>query len=665
MYTIDIDTGGTMTDALVSNGHELRTVKVDTTPHDYTVSFRECIAEGAKAFGFESVRDFLDRVDIIRWSSTVTSNVLGERRGAKVGVLVTQGHAEDLYGRDRSPVLDDIVAAKNVIALPRDASTQDVLGAIKSLLEEGVRRVCVSLEGSYPAHDAERAVKKIIERQYPDHYLGAVPVLLGSEMAATPHDATRTHYSLINAYVHSQLAASLFKAEDELKHDDRWHGTLLIGHTSGGVARVGKTKAVDTIESGPVFGTFGGAYFARLYGIDNAVCFDVGGTTTKASIVKSGNVVQHRGGDLIEIAVETSFPMLRSAVLGGGSVARVSADGALTLGPDSMGAAPGPACYGLGGGEATLTDALLVLGLLDPNAFLGGRRRLDVERARAAIDKRVAQPLGLDVTAAALRVRDTAVTTMAELVGATLAEAGLDPRRTTLLAFGGNGPLFAALVAQSLDIPDAIVFGIGPVFSAFGSAISDVVHVYERGLRADVRTRDGARAFEDAVGAMRRIAARDLDGEGFDVASATVAIEAEMTDGAHQALTAVVDVTQLPREGYIAALLREYDKLAAKDADRTRAIVQAVQLKTSYSLAKHELPKRPADSNVAEASGNRVIAVNGKVVAADVYDWDELRGGATIVGPALASGATMTALVLPGWALHTDEFGNGRLRATK
>ena len=139
---------------------------------------------------------------------------------------------------------------------------------------------------------------------------------------------------------------------------------------------------MNTIESGPVFGTFGGAYFARLYGIDNAVCFDVGGTTTKASIVKSGNVVQHRGGDLIEIAVETSFPMLRSAVLGGGSVARVSADGALTLGPDSMGAAPGPACYGLGGGEATLTDALLVLGLLDPNAFLGGRRRLDVERGR-------------------------------------------------------------------------------------------------------------------------------------------------------------------------------------------------------------------------------------------------------------------------------------------
>ena len=289
MFTVDIDTGGTMTDALVSNGSEMRAFKVDTTPHDYTVSFRECLAEAARQFGYEGVPAFLDDVKLIRWSSTITSNVIGERSGAKVGVLVSRGHEQDLYGPSRSPIIDELVEEHNVIGLPENPSTQDVLGAIKGLLEEGVRRVCVSLKGAFPDNRPELHVKSIVERQYPDHYLGAVPVLLGSEMAQISHDTTRTHYSVINAYVHSKLAASLFKAEDALKYEDRWNGPLLIGHTNGGVARVGKTKAVDTIESGPIFGTFGGAFFARRYSILNVLCFDVGGTTRKLALFATAN----------------------------------------------------------------------------------------------------------------------------------------------------------------------------------------------------------------------------------------------------------------------------------------------------------------------------------------------------------------------------------------
>jgi N-methylhydantoinase A/oxoprolinase/acetone carboxylase beta subunit len=261
MFTVDIDTGGTMTDALVSDGKALQSFKVDTTPHDYTVSFRECLSEAARHYGFPTVSKFLDEVKLIRWSSTITSNVLGERRGAKVGLLVSKGHEQGLYGEGTSPVVDELVAEENVIGLPPQLTAQDVLSAVKRLLEDGVRRICVSIQGTFPDSQAETEIKRIIERQYPDHYLGAVPVVLGSEMAQTPHDTTRTHYSLINSYVHSQLAASLFNAEDILKYEERWDGPLLIGHTNGGVARIGKTKAVDTIESGPIFGTFGGDLF--------------------------------------------------------------------------------------------------------------------------------------------------------------------------------------------------------------------------------------------------------------------------------------------------------------------------------------------------------------------------------------------------------------------
>ena len=481
MFTVDIDTGGTMTDALVSDGATRHAFKVDTTPHDYTVSLLGCLQAAAQQLGHASVEAFLARVRLIRWSSTITTNVLGERRGSKVGLLVSKGQEATLYGSTRSPVVGELVAEGAIIGLPAQPSGADILEGVKALLEAGVRRICVCLADSFPDNTAERAIKRVIEDQYPDHIIGAVPVLLGSEMAPLRHDQTRVHYSLMNAYTHQRLATSLFKAEDMLRDEQRWNGALLIGHTSGGVARIGKTKAVDTIESGPVFGTFGGAYMAGLYGLKNVLCFDVGGTTTKASIVRDGKPVFQRGGELMEVPVQSSIAMLRSAVVGGGSVARVKAK-SVSLGPDSMGAAPGPACYGLGGDAATLTDALLVLGYLNPDNFLGGRRKLNVQSASAAIDRHIGQPLGLSVDAAALAIRDEAVAMMAELIGNTLAEAKLAAADTALFCFGGNGPMFAAFVAAKLGMPVAYAFDLGPVFSAFGSSISDVVHRYERGL---------------------------------------------------------------------------------------------------------------------------------------------------------------------------------------
>src|SRR5438105_2460384 len=193
---------------------------------------------------------------------------------------------------------------------------------------------------------------------------------MGSEMAQVHDDATRTHCSLINAYTHTRLASALFQAEDMLKYDEGWDGPLLVGHINGGVARVGKTKALDTIESGPVFGTYASAYLARRYALSDVVCLDVGGTTAKASIVLGGEPLFTRDGDIFGIPVHAPLPLLRSAVLGGGSVARPAAGGTVRLGPDSMGAAPGPACYGLGGDQATVTDAFLLLGWLDPARFL-------------------------------------------------------------------------------------------------------------------------------------------------------------------------------------------------------------------------------------------------------------------------------------------------------
>ena len=642
MYTVDIDTGGTMTDGLVWDGETMITVKVDTTPHDLVVSFRELLSEAGRQLGHGDLQAFLDEVALIRWSSTITSNALAERKGAKLGLLVQPGSERSLYGDGPSPAVGTLVAERNVVGVDPGANGQAVLEAVRRLLEDGARRICVSLD-SFPETSQEQAVKRIVETQYRDHYLGSVPVLLASDMAQVDDGQTRTHYALINAYVHGQLANALFTAEDLLRYEQGWTGALLVGHTNGGVARVGKTKAVDTIESGPVFGTHAAAWYARRYGLDRVVCLDVGGTTAKASVVEAGQPRYTRDGSLFGIPVRVPLALLRSAPLGGGSVVRPDGRGGVSLGPESMGAAPGPACYGLGGDQATLTDAFVVLGYLDPAGFLGGRRRLDVEAARAALETRVAGPLGISVEDAARRIADAAVGTVAELAGSAMARAGIDPAQAVLFAYGGNGGLFAAPVAERLSIPGARVFGLGPVLSAFGSAVSDVVHVYERSL--GVTAGPGHDAVVAAADDMTAAGRRDLAGEGFDPDEAETEVELDVHDGAEYRTVQGSDAGQA---------LDRLDGATHVDVARVRV---------RRHLASCEPPPRAAAAADPAAPVLRdLLLADGGTARVPVYDWSGLGPGSHVDGPALASGGSMTCLIPSGWVLDVDDLGDAALR---
>jgi acetophenone carboxylase len=253
------------------------------------------------------------------------------------------------------------VDPKNVIGIDgmHDAA---ILGAVRALLESGVRRICISLQGAFQDPEPEARLKRIIDEQYPDHYLGSVPVLTGSDVCPNSDDSTRTYNAVINAYIHSALAATLFKAEDELRYTQGYARAFLVSHINGGVAGVSKTRALDTLESGPVLGIYGAACLAKVYGLNKVLALDVGGTTAKLGVIHGGEPLYIRQSDLFGIPVRVTLPYLRSIALGGGSV--VSLDGnQLRLGPESMGSFPGPACYGLGGDKATLTDAFVAAGL--------------------------------------------------------------------------------------------------------------------------------------------------------------------------------------------------------------------------------------------------------------------------------------------------------------
>ena len=622
MFNIDIDTGGTMTDGLVSGDGKVLSLKVETTPHDVTIAFLDILETARVQLDMPDLRTFLAEVEVIRWSSTITSNVLAQRVGPKLGLLVTRGHETDLYDQEAADtVIGTLVQVEDISGISPDADEQEVRHAIKSLLDKGIRRINVSLADAFPDGAAEQRIVDMVSSDYPDHFLGSIPALAGSEVVLRPDDSTRTIASLINAYVHPALATSLYRAEEIIRDQHGWQGNVLIGHINGGVARIGKTKAFDTIESGPLFGTHACANVAAAYGDSKVIAIDVGGTTTKASAVEDGRVVLKSEGDLFDIPLKLDFPLLRSIALGGGSVARV-ADGSVTLGPDSMGAAPGPACYGLGGRNATITDAFVVAGFVSPIGFLGGKRQLDVERARKVLDKQIGGPLGVSTEAAAQAVVDAAWDAAALLARETAEEVGWDPTECTVYAYGGNGPLFVTAVADRLGTKNARLFRYGNVYSAYGSAISDVVHLYESAVL-------GADHLSSAGASLTGQATRDLAGEGFDPDKATYEWELRSAGGTARAEAS--DPSSL---------------VATLEGDPT-----LVRLTARYPLPSLE---QPADDKVG--SGSPL----GEREGLAIYDEGGVVG-TTLTGPLLVDGGTYTWLVADGWELTTDARGDASL----
>ncbi len=652
MYTVDIDVGGTLTDGLFSDGKTAVPIKVDTTPHDLTVCFRDCLTEGASRFGFDDLTAFLNQVDLIRWSTTITSNALAQRTGPKLGLLVSEGHEHDLYASDgSSPVLGTLVAPANVVGLSRPVDPKTVLLAVKTLLENGVRRICISLDGSFQDPSDEQAMKRAIESQYPDHFLGTVPVLLGSDLSHYPDTATRTNHSLINAYIHGPLASALYKAEDDLRADGYEH-PLLIGHANGGVARVSKTKALDTLESGPTMGLSAASYFARAYRLSHVVTLDVGGTTSKVGIISDGRVAMTSDADILGIPVNAPSVLMHSIALGGGSVVGVdTSTHQLHLGPESMGAYPGPACYDLGGTEPTLTDALLTLQWLPADYFLGGTRKLNMERAREVIEQHVAKPLGKSVEQAALDISSTAFQMVADTIRRVLSQVDWRAEESTLFTFGGNGPAFACGVAERVGISQAYIFDLGAVFSAFGSSISDIAHVYEHGLNVSLASAEGEHQVREVIERMRREALHDMKGEGFTPDRVQLSLEAEVTSS----------------DGKLSSVVEDLASSGTLDLHFLQAqqgMVELLRLRATASMAHYEVARHEPNGHApGGAVKGRRDAIWGRVSdSATLYTWEALRPGNEISGGAILESAWTTYPVLPGWTLRIDEYGNGHLQ---
>jgi len=494
MYTIGVDVGGTYTD-LVASDESGRTVfaKSPSTPADQSLGVMAGLEELARRLGVTRA-EMLAGTDRFVHGTTVATNALLERKGARVALLTTEGHRDVLEMREglkpdrydlRSPPPEPLVPrerrlgvrerlkADGSAAIPLDPrSLDDAIGAVKN---SGANSIAVCFLHAYlnPAH--ELAAVERLRAAMPD-----ITVSRSSDVLPQIKEYERVSTTVVNAYVEPVVRRYLTNLEKRLA-EAGFKGNLFIVLSHGGMAPVEEAArlAAGTVLSGPAGGVSGGRRCADLVGIADLVPFDMGGTSTDISLIAEGQASLSADGMLAGQRIALRSLDIASIAAGGGSIASVDGSGTLRVGPESAGSVPGPACYGNGGTAATVTDANVVLGYLDASAFMGGARPLDRAAAEAAVD-RVAEALGLSRVEAAAGIYRIINLKMADGIRLMTLRRGVDPRKFAMLSFGGAAGLHAAEVARELEIKRIIVPTVASVLSAWGMLTSDLRYEVSR-----------------------------------------------------------------------------------------------------------------------------------------------------------------------------------------
>jgi N-methylhydantoinase A len=672
-FTVDIDTGGTFTDGFFTLGQRYLVIKVDTTPHDLTVCFNNCITEGAKHFGYNDVRGFLKGTKTIRLSSTVGTNSLIQRTGPKLGLIVTAGEEESLY-QDHNPILNFLVNPDLVVGLQeetlssgeimREVNEDEVKVATKKLLEAGARMIVISFKNAYLNPGNEMRVREIIQQDFPKHYLGAKPILLASEVSMREDNGIRTNAAIVNAYLHRDMVKYLYKADEDVRQKG-FTKPLLIAQANGGVARVAKTKAIDTYNSGPAAGLMGSKYIGDMYGLDHVLTVDVGGTSSDVGMITNGELSFDTASSIASVPVHTPLIHVLSVGGGGGSIAKMTKEGKVQVGPESAGAVPGPACFDLGGAKPTVTDAAVVLGLVDPDYFLGGKKKLKREKAFDVIQKSVAAPLQITVEKAAEKIIDELEEIGATALRQLCSDRGKITGDFTLFSLGGGGGLFSGGMAQKCGIKKVYTFPYSAVFSAFGLSTADVTHNYQE--RTDIRLErkqnislDFCNEISQMVQQMRKLAYRDMRGEGFaeEAVQFKFSLEATGQKGKSREIFPIaIDGLELKD---ISKLQQELSKIFEQlNTDEIR--IEFVHLGSFVNISKYQMPNfaiGSSDPSHAQKS-ERNVYWNSEWKKTPIYDLEKIKPGNVIFGPAVIESSNTSIVVKKQMIFKMDEHMNG------
>ena len=675
-YRLGVDVGGTFTDLALydTDTDRLEFAKTPSTPVNQALGVAAGIRELMERHGVSP-----DRIDFFIHGTTVATNTLLERKGAKTALIVTAGFRDVLQiGRQDRPDLYDWRIRRSDPLVPRHLryeAQERVLhtGEVQSPLDEetlediisrvkaaNVDAVAVCLLHSYANPEHEQAIGDAIRRELPD-----VPVSLSHEILPEFKEYERMSTTTINAYVAPVMERYLRRLEQSIT-DVGLKSDLYIMQSNGGTmgAETAIDRPVHTILSGPAAGVIGAAAIAQQAGKPNSISIDMGGTSFDVSLSYKGEVRRTQESELERLPVKVPMVDIHTLGAGGGSIAWIDPGGALRVGPQSAGADPGPACYGNGGTEATVTDANLVLGRLGASSLLGGTMTLDVDLARKVIAGRIADPLGLAVEEAAEGIVQVVNASMVKGIRVVSVSKGYDPREFSLVAFGGAGPLHASELADEMDIPSVLVPVAPGVTSALGLLMADLRHDFAQTVlkpgselsaaeitswfeqlesqAMDQMSREGVPS-ED-VSLVRAADARYV-GQGYELEVIAASGKLDQAD--------VEDIMERFHEAHI----RNYG-YASRDNP-----VEVVNLRVT-ALASMPRPDLAHDSQDSGGDPTRAVIGQRDVYSkndrkpTNVYDRSALLPGDVITGPAIVEQLDSTTVVWENQTAEVDKFLN-------
>ena len=692
-YLVATDVGGTCTDTIVvSSTGEINIGKALSTPPDFATGVLYSIRSAADSMQMDLGR-ILNNTTLFIHGSTVVDNTVFTREGARTGLIATEGFEDTLlvtrgaYGRwsglteegiknpvktSRAPSLVDQAAIAGVreridcdgdVVQPLDLASAEK--AIRHLVEEQkVEAVAVSLLWSFfnPSH--EHAIRDLVQRIAPGTY-----VTLSSDIAPIPGEYERTSTTVINAYA-GRVTGDYLNELGSLLAENGYKGQTMVMQGYGGLLPVeeASVRAVGMIECGPAAGVIGAKFLGDAMGDRDIIAADMGGTTFKVGVIQNGELDYAREPMVDRFHYVAPKIDVVSIGAGGGSIIQLDPKTNLpTVGPRSAGSRPGPVCYGLGGVEPTLTDVMMLIGYMDSGHFLRGSMELDAEATRRIFKEKIADPLGTSVDEAAIGIYRIASAQITDLIRKITVERGLDPRDFVLHSFGGTCGMLASAFGEELSVKRIVIPYTASVNCAFGLVTADVRHEYSvtKTLPADVSA-DEINAIFAPI--MER-AARQLASEGFKPESIAMswAVDFRYRRQVHEVTTPVRAGTPLDQDG-LTALVADFESLYERKFGRGSAYREAGIEMTMFRLTASGLLNRPKLPTVAEGSadsshariGTRRIFVEkrGGLVDGSIYDFERLRPGNRLTGPAVIHTPITTIAVQEGQVARMDGLRN-------
>lgn len=701
MNRIAVDIGGTFTDCVVSWDEHVVQTKALTTHYNLSNGFNEAVASACEQLDIER-EELFQKVDSIRYATTLGTNAIIERKGPKLGLLVTKGFEASTiisrgrgYGEgvDKEKLRDLTAATRPEPLIPinltrgvperidysgkvvRDLNEEAAKRAIRELMDQGVEGIVVCFANSVtnPAH--ENALHEIIRKDFPSYMLGAIPVILSHQVSGRKGEYVRTSSSIIDAYLHSTMYHAMSALETNLR-EASYKKPMLLVHNSGGMAQMNSTDALQTVHSGPVAGIAASEELSLQGQLGNIVATDMGGTSFDIGIVVEGGYKHYDFTPVIDRWLVT-LPMVHLTTLGagGGSIATYDqVFKTVKVGPESAGSQPGPACYDRGGMDPTVTDADLLMGYLDPENYAGGHIPLNPRRSRMALED-LCDELDIEENDAAKLIKDIVDRDMAQGLMRELRAKGYQAEDFTMLAYGGNGPLHACGIAEKAGINKVLVPPYSAVFSACGAACLKLLHFHENTIGVPLyndETKEIWSDFERFNSIVEDLEARgrgDLARQGIVEKDIQYRLEVDVRYGSQKVETAIaLDKTRIASQNDVIDII---EKLAVDFEERygkgTPAPETGVWITTfrvasfteaepinfnSITAPKSKLPA-PASVSVRKCYFPGI----DQPIETPVYDDKALEPGTVIAGPAIVNPGHTTYLIEPSWKMEAAEDG--------